>query len=243
MTPLPHGGSSVTPRAVIYSGGPSHDFPALSAHLQTLVEEIGVNAWVTEDFAEAANNLPGVDLLIVNALRWRMQADRYATQRAALAFSPTAKSRKAVTQHLDDGGGVLGLHTAVISFDDWPEWGDILGARWDWSRSSHPPNGPARIVVHPDRHSIVARSAEQFDTDDEVYGFLDVAADVAPLLSGSHSRATHPLMWARGVGAGRVVTSTLGHHLRSYQPPEYRRILLRSVQWLLGRPLEPGPAA
>ena len=40
----------------------------------------------------------------------------------------------------------------------------------------------------------------------------------------------HPLLWARAVGAGRVVTDLLGHGVESVTHPAHRTILQRAVR-------------
>ncbi len=220
-------------RAVILSGGPAHDFPALSGHLVGLLADIEVVTTTTADPERVPELLLGADLLVVNALRWRMQQDRYADRRGALGYSPSHDFRSSVTAFVSKGGGLIGMHTASICFDDWPGWFRLLGGRWNWSTSSHPPCGPATVEVQPGRHPIVHGLPGRFDTNDEIYGFLDLQPDVDPLAVSRHGDAEHPLLWARQVGSGRVVHNALGHHRPSYEPPEMRTIVRRSALWCL----------
>ena len=223
----------MSPRAVILSGGPTHDFPALSGHLAHLLAEVGLVTTITTEPEQVPALLLGADLLVVNALRWRMQAERYAQLRAALAYSPSHNFRSALTAFVSNGGGLIGMHTASICFDDWPGWARLLGARWDWSGSSHPPCADNTVQLRPDRHPIVAGLPPRFDTNDEIYGFLDLEPDVEALALGHHGDADHPLLWARPVGRGRVVHNSLGHHLPSYEPAEMQTIVRRSALWCL----------
>ena len=70
-------------------------------------------------------------------------------------------------------------------------------------------------------------ASPRFTTVDEVYGFLDVAPDVEPLLTSAHGGAEHPVLWARPVGAGRVVTDLLGHDVGAVTHPSHREVLRR----------------
>ena len=65
----------------------------------------------------------------------------------ATAFSLSAAGRTAIDEWHAAGRPILALHTGVICFDDWPGWGELLGGRWDWNRSSHPPLGRVGVCT------------------------------------------------------------------------------------------------
>lgn len=126
-------------RAIVLSGGLTHDFPATTARLTALLDASGLAAEVHTEVDAALAALPGAALLVVNALRWSMTGpgtpDRYRARAAAEGASPSGPARAALDTHLAAGGGVLGMHTAAICFDDWPAWGARLGGAWEWERS------------------------------------------------------------------------------------------------------------
>ena len=221
------------PRALVLSGGIGHDFEQGCAELARLLDESGVEVDLIED--PAALSMLDHDVLVVDALWWTMQASRYEAVRSEWARSIDHVARSAVERHVDGGGAILALHTAVICFDDWPQWGEFIGARWDWDRSSHPPidERPVTVAVHPARHRIVDGLAD-FEVVDEVYGFLDLADDLVPLATSAHGGVGHPLVWTRGLPSGsRVVVDLLGHDMRSMTHPVHRELLTRSIDWLV----------
>lgn len=223
--------------AMILSGGVAHDFPALSARLAELLGGIGLTTTIRTDIEHAALEVESVGLLVVNMLRWRMLDGRYAAQRDEWGLALSEQARAAVTGWVHGGGAMLAMHASCICFDDWPGWKSLIGARWEWNVSGHPPAGPAEVSVcsrPAGPHPIVAGLPASFGTDDEIYGFLDLAGDVEPLLTAEHGGTAHPLLWARTVGSGRVVHTTLGHHLPSYAPPEVQALVRRSALWALG---------
>lgn len=168
--------------------------------------------------------LDGVDLLVVNA------GD---ASRNDLPAPDLTAARAGFAAALERGIAVLGTHTAAASLPDYPEWEAVLGGRWLPERSMHPPIGPARITLHPDRHLVVAGLLD-FDTVDERYSDLRVGADVVPLASHTQGGVEHPLLWARTAGASRVVYSALGHDARAYESPELAELLARAIRWLTG---------
>ncbi len=227
-------------RAVVLSGGLTHDFPATTACLTALLDASGVTAEMHTDVDAALTALPGAALLVVNALRWTMTGpgtpDRYRALAAAEGASPSGPARAALDAHLAAGGGVLGMHTAAICFDDWPAWGATLGGAWEWGHSQHPPLGPSVTVSVGAEHPLTA-GIDDFALVDEVYGDLRLAPDVTGLLSAPQpgSGAVQPLLWAREHGGGRVVYDALGHHAPSYDVPQHREIVRRAIDWTTGR--------
>ncbi|MEU6999092.1 ThuA domain-containing protein [Nonomuraea sp. NPDC046570] len=218
-------------RNLILSGGLFHDFDATSAALAEVLAEVGVESEVTDDIAGALSEPSEFQLITVNALRWRMGQERFADQRGRWRFELPAQARTTLLDHLDRGGGLLGMHTASICFDDWRGWPRVLGGCWNWPRSHHPPLGWTGVQVHGD-HPIVD-GLRDFDVVDEIYGGLDVLPDVKPLASA----AGHPVVWARPVRRGRVVYDALGHDTRSYDNEVHRTLLRRAALWLLKRPV------
>ena len=177
-----------------------------------------------------------MDLLTVNALRWRMEVDRYAHLRDDFAFDLTPQLAALLERYVLGGGGLLALHAAVICFDAEPTWRRLCGASWNWAASAHPPVGPAavQVTVSGQAHPITAGLTD-FTITDEVYGFLDEEAGLDPLLCSSHAAAGAPA--AVGPGAGRRP----GRH-RPARPrrvvlsnPTHRTILRRAATWAIGK--------
>ncbi|MST33345.1 ThuA domain-containing protein [Acidimicrobiaceae bacterium USS-CC1] len=222
----------MTVRNLILSGGVNHPCRETSARLAELLAEVGIESEVTEDLDAAMAGLASapVDLVTVNALRWRMGAERYAPQRDEWALHLSSAARTGMLAHLRRAGGLLGIHTASICFDDWPEWGRILGGAWDWDRSSHPPLGEARVSVAPGGDPLVSGLGD-FATVDEIYGFLRTEPDVEGLLVATHGGVAHPVLWRRHFGAARVVYDALGHDLRGYEPSTQREVIRRAGRW------------
>ncbi len=218
-------------RNLVLTGGPFHDIDATSAALTEVLAEVGVESETTEDIVGALSEPSEVQLITVNALRWQMNADRFADLRDRWSFRLPAQARTTLLDHLDRGGGLLCMHAAAICFDDWQGWSRVLGGCWDWSKSYHPPLGWTGVRVHGD-HPVV-EGLRDFDLVDEVYSDLDVLPDVRPLASSGG----RPLMWARPVRRGRVFYDALGHDTRSYGNEIHRTLLQRAALWLLKRPV------
>src|SRR5688572_4897347 len=127
-------------RAVIIAGGVHHPMDASVPSLKARLADIGVESDAVEDVEEGCRMLASgrYDLLTFSAIRFRMAAPQYEQYRARWALEFSEAGREAIRGHLRRGGALFAVHTATIAFDDWPEWGEILGGRWVWGQSGHP---------------------------------------------------------------------------------------------------------
>ena len=225
------------PTNLVISGGPGHDFEASTAALVEILAAAGIRSEVVPDPHEAFEMLAQRphrwDLVTVNALRWTMATGSYGSLRSEWAFRLENGEAACIDRFVRSGGGLLACHSAVICFDGDPTWSACLGAAWNWSRSSHPPLGPARIDVAPEgRCHPLTEGLAPFTTVDEVYGGMDVDPSVVPLLTSSHGGGEHPVLWARSLGRGRVVVDLLGHDAAAVTQAAHGEIIRRAGRWL-----------
>ena len=225
-------------RALVLSGGftKDHDF-ATTESLLTLLGAVGLDCETETDVEAGLARLGsdgGVDLVVTNVLRWSMGAEAYAPYRQEFAFSPSAGARAEMRAHLGRGGGLLALHTSVISFDDWPEWGGLLGGQWVWGRSTHPPVQPLEIEVAAGTGPLPVEPG-RFEVVDELYHGLELAADADVLAWGRAGDLRAPVVWVRREGPGRVCTDVLGHDRRSYASPSHAAIVRAAAGWAAAR--------
>lgn len=217
-------------RNLLLTGGPYHPFATTSRTLADLLSQAGVESVITDDVEGALRSARNFDVLTIYLLRWRMLGAMFDDKRDEWAMSLADDSRAAIVDHLARGRPLLAFHTAAVSFDDWPEWADILGARWDWERSSHPPPRPStirRTVEHP-----IVAGIDEFEVVDEIYSFLDTRV-ITPLLTSARRGQDQPLLWVRDSGAGRVVYDALGHDDRSLKDPIHSMIIRRACAWAI----------
>jgi len=224
-------------------GGIYHPFEESSAVLAESLKDVGIDSTITLDIERGLEQLAAgdrFDLLTIYALRFSMvQHEKYGPYKEAWAFSLTETGQSAIRSHVERGGGLLALHTASICFDNWPEWRDVLGGAWDWSRSFHPEINSIDIEIAAKEHPIVS-GLNNFDIHDEIYHYLAPAPDVEPLLVAEASKEDGPqtIMWARSFGKGRVIYDGLGHDATSIANPTHQKILKRAALWTLNRSSE-----
>ncbi len=211
---------------LLLTGGRGHPPDASAASLKEVFGDLDIGVDATDDVEAGLARLDPDRhvLLAVNALRFTMADPRYDDVRSDDAFSLSAAGRAAITAWHEAGRPILSIHTGVICFDDWPGWGDLLGARWDWNRSSHPPLATFEVRAGDDT----------FEVFDECYQGLDIDPTVDTVATSPDG---HPLAWVHDHGAAKVAVDLLGHDARSLDHPRHRRLLSSLVQRLL----EPRP--
>lgn len=189
-------------------------------------------AFTSVDVETAIQALRPGDLFTLYALRWRMQNDpKYQPFLEQWAFSMPRELAQALEQFVQAGGSMLAMHTASICFDTWAGFSQLLGGRWEWGRTFHPPVGV--IKVEPTGPHPLLDGVASFEVVDEVYHQLAIEPDSEPLL-----RARTPdgdwqtVAWVHSFGAGRVVYNALGHSVDSLKHPMHARFLDNAFGWL-----------
>jgi uncharacterized protein len=147
--------------------------------------------------------------------------------------------QQALAEAVAGGKGMVSVHCSNImrwlgdGLDpaDQPLF-DLLGNRY----LSH---GPGH---HEGRHTIeivadhpVTAGVTDFELFDEYYEF-ELADEKVTVLAQRHraDSVIIPVMYAREVGAGRVVYLALGHDMRAWGEPPFRALVRQALTWAAG---------
>jgi type 1 glutamine amidotransferase len=221
-------------RNVMLIGGIYHPFEEAAATLAALLAHLHIDSVITSDVDEAVEELASADMFTLYALRWRMlNHEKYVPFRTQWAYELPESHAGRIHDFVEQGGAMLGLHTASICFDTWYEFPQLLGGVWRWDQTFHPPLG--RVDVEPVADHPVTKNLAAFQLDDEIYHDLAIAPASTVLLRGRVPDGTwQPISWAHEVGAGRVVYSALGHDGASLSHPDHTQFLTQATHWLMG---------
>lgn len=221
---------------MLTGGSPhAHDFERIGVALDDLLSARGdrtVRA-ANPDDAAALLDRGDVDVLVIDGLWWQMLDDVYEPWRAH-AHVTAPSTRSSIQGFVGHGGGLVAMHTTPICFDDWPEWGDIVGGAWQWGVSSHPPAGPVSASVVAD-HPVVD-GLDTIELVDEIYGDLALAPGIETLaVARRHADdEDQPVVWTHRFGDGRVVFDGFGHDVASITAPDHARLIGQAVDWVSG---------
>ena len=144
----------------------------------------------------------------------------------------------------DDGKGFVGIHAALDTNYNWPEYGEMIGGWFD----QHPwMTFEAPIINESPDFPAVRHFPHEFVKYDEIYqpkawsrDKVNVLLSLDPTrLDYSNNprihRADHdfPVAWSKMYGKGRVFYSTLGHTPESWQDPDIRTMYFEAIKWAL----------
>jgi uncharacterized protein len=136
--------------------------------------------------------------------------------------------------------GVLGVHSATDACHTWPDYGSVIGARFD----GHPWTQDFRIDVVDPHHPATAHLGQSWNWHDEIYLFRDLRPDARILLALADDQVDYsvpggrvpecgfPLAWCHTEQDGRTFYSALGHFPGAWETPTYLRHLAGGLAWL-----------
>lgn len=142
----------------------------------------------------------------------------------------------------DEGKGFVAAHVALTSFETWPEFGNILGARY----GGHPWGNVTAPIINEDPAFPATRHfPAAFTCTDEFYLPKDYSRDTIRVLlrldvsklpantNYTRTDGDFPIAWAMTYGKGRVFYSSFGHDAKTWDDPDIYRMYYEAIKWAL----------
>jgi len=234
-------------RIVFQTGGPWHPVAQQAER---------VRSWLPADwhletaFAnDALDRLADADLFVAGGMLWpeldHPLPDAAWTQAGISPHGytrPTEAQKEAFRRYVGSGRPLLAFHGGVLCYEDWAEYGRLLGFRWDWGYTGHSTYAAYKVQVDTDRHPVVAGVGD-FTVTDELYFnvLLPPEMDATVLARAQFAEwVNFPMVTiaegpaGRCPGAGRTAYLANGHSMESLEPPAIRQLWLNTLGWLLG---------
>jgi len=199
--------------------------------VKELAEEKGLTAVISDDPAQmTADNLKQFKAIVLASTNNEIV--------------DTDDQRNALFGFVENGGGLLSIHSALASERKSDRFRELVGATF----VTHPPNQVFDIAVVDPAHP----SVRSFSTNvwsgwkDEVYVckmatniHAIMTVDLAPL-KGSEALMKKgfrlvPVAYTVPFGKGRVYVVALGHNDEDYKKSAWRRLLQDSLLWTIGK--------
>jgi len=160
--------------------------------------------------------------------------------------------RASLIRYVREGGGLAGHHGTSHAAQDWPEFGEMLGARGGSHKSSH-----EKAMIHLDDPKSPLNASfhgRDFEFVDEFYRFMpegpysrekvhvlmsiDTAKTDMNQLPGcpqcQRPDNDYAISWIRNYGQGRVFYLSLGHNPTIFMTPAFFEHVLAGIQFVLG---------
>lgn len=159
-----------------------------------------------------------------------------------------AAQKEELLEFVREGHGLVAAHVGLTAFESWPEWVNLLGARF----VGHPISGAGTVINEDPAFPATKHFGPSFPFSDEFYLpkdldrskvhvllRLDVTPDDARVPGGDY-----PLAWAHMYGKGRVFFGSFGHTSESWDSRGVQQMYFEAMKWALGMTdakLEPHP--
>ena len=140
----------------------------------------------------------------------------------------------------DQGVGLIVLHHALLSYQQWPEYERIAGGKYLLDNENvggkiTPPStyqGDIDIAVTVVNHDHpVTAGLQDFTLRDEIYRGVRTGADITTLLTAEGK----PLAWTRQEKNSRMVGIIIGHG-PAYADANFQKLLAQSIRWTARTP-------
>jgi len=161
-----------------------------------------------------------------------------------------ARLKASLVKYLKKGGGLAVTHAGVASFRKWPEFGNIIGARFE----NHPWNAGSTVtlkVEEPDHPVVGAFKKRIFEVTDEIYQvtgpysreklrvLVSIDTDRTPIEGKNISAIRRKdkdlaMTWIKNYGKGRVFYCALGHQHELFWNEMILQHYLDGVQFAAG---------
>ena len=147
--------------------------------------------------------------------------------------------KKELAAFVQGGKGFVAAHTALTAFDDWPEFGEMLGGRYD----GHPWHAPGTVINEGADFPATRHFPATFTINDEFYQAKAFSPNARVLLRLDVSKMPphaelrnqgFPLAWAKNYGKGRVFYSSFAHDAGTWDNRDIAQMYFEAIKWALG---------
>ena len=173
--------------------------------------------------------------------------DKLPADQQAKAAAYDTLLKQSLVHYLQSGKGLAVTYAGVASFRKWPEYGNIIGARFD----NHPWGAGSTVTlkVEEPRHPVaLAFPTPTFEVTDEIYQVtspysrehlrvlvsIDTSKTNMKVNGIRRTDGDFAMTWIKNYGTGRVFYCALGHEHPLFWDPMILQHHLDGIQYVLG---------
>ncbi len=145
----------------------------------------------------------------------------------------------AFERYIHNGNGFVGIHLASGTEYNWPWYGGLVGARFNF----HPEIQQATVNIEDPDHPSTMNLPDPWIRTDEWYNFFDgpdrsqvhvlATVDEDSYAGGTHG-TDHPISWCQAYDGGRSWYTAMGHLPEHYVDPLFLDHLLGGILFAAG---------
>jgi len=145
---------------------------------------------------------------------------------------PEERTQPVLEKLGESGQGIFLLHHAILAYEQWPFWSDLVGIPDRSFGYDHEQELTVEIAdpAHP-----ITQGIQPWQMVDETYSMASAGQDSHLLLTTEHARSMRVLGWTRQFRNARVFCFQSGHDNLTYVDPNFRKTILRGIQWCARR--------
>jgi type 1 glutamine amidotransferase len=148
--------------------------------------------------------------------------------------SITVPQKDAYVRMVKQKKPLLFLHHSLVSYQDWPEFTQIIGGKYhtkDSTRTSYYQHDDTiNVSMSPLRHPVI-KGLHDFTIIDETYGNCEILPTVVPLLETDHPRSLPVIGWVNNYLGHEMVYLQGGHGPSAFKDPNYLKVLEQAIRW------------
>lgn len=146
--------------------------------------------------------------------------------------------KDAFLQLTERGTGLVFLHHSLVSYQQWDEFKEIRGGRYNEKNYGYEPeklSGYKHDIIldvrvqdpsHP-----VTKGLDDFEIHDEGYSNIEINPGVTPLLTTDHPDCARIIGWANKYNNSNVVYILPGHDNNAWSDENFRTIVSNAIKW------------
>ncbi|MEX1011169.1 MAG: PVC-type heme-binding CxxCH protein [Balneolaceae bacterium] len=134
----------------------------------------------------------------------------------------------ALVNYVNNGGGVVAIHSASASFNDSDAFVNLVGGAF----KAHA--GGTFSVEHVRPNHPVKQGVPRFESWDETYVHSRLNSDIEVLSVRVEGDHREPWTWVREQGDGRVFYTAWGHDNRTWSNDGFKKLIENGTRWVAG---------
>lgn len=142
----------------------------------------------------------------------------------------------AFKRYIQNGGGLVGIHSATDTEYDWPWYGSCIGGYFN----GHPKQQEAVIQILDNNHPSTKHLGKEWVKWDEWYNYKNLSPDIEVLANldetsyeGGTNGKYHPISWHQEYDGGKMFYTGLGHTEESFTDELFLQHVWGGVEYVI----------